>query len=91
VADDDPHTFAWRLRQLEQIEAAIRLELFELRNTKAQRDEVYSRAEAQNMFVKREDLTAAATRRREWPLVFAGVVVALSSVAGLVLQLAGGH
>jgi hypothetical protein len=93
VHDDRPVEYAlllWRVDTLEKIERAIQLELRELRAEMARREDVYSRAEAQNMFVTRKELDARSSERRQWPVIVASVAVAIVSVTNLIITL-GGH
>lgn len=66
----------------------MRVELHELRDKMAKRDEVYSRPEARNMFVSRDELRLAGERQRQWPVIVASVTVALVSVTDLILMIA---
>ncbi|HEX3391940.1 MAG TPA: hypothetical protein VHS55_05215 [Solirubrobacteraceae bacterium] len=81
----------WRIETLERVELAIQHELHELRGQIARREEVYSRAEAQNVFVTRKELEARSSERRQWPVILASVAVAIVSVTNLILTLGGGH
>jgi hypothetical protein len=72
---------AYRVAQAEIIQKAMQVELYDLRNEQRElRDEIMS--EVQKRLDKRDRV------RREWPLVVAGVTVAVAALASLILQLA---
>lgn len=81
----------WRVDALEKIEKAVAAELHQLRGEMARRDDVYSRPEAQNVFVTRKELEARSSERRQWPVILASVTVALVTVVNLILSLRGGR
>lgn len=68
----------------------MRLELHELRHGAATRDDTFSRAEARNIFVTREELKSSSLERRQWPVILASVTVAIVTVTNLILTV-GGH
>lgn len=68
---------AWRVKQLEMVEAAMREELYELRK-------------GQDGFVTRKDLEHRARARREWPVILAAIAASTVSVTDLLIRLAGG-
>lgn len=89
----DFNTLLWRVGALEQIEKAIQLELHELRREipaalqQCMREDYYSKPEARNIFVTREELSASARTRREWPIVLASVTAAIATVVTLIVTL----
>lgn len=97
--DDNPQTLAWRVRMLEQIERAQSQEIAELRErVSAHRDDVlkatheryYTKAEAHNVFVTRDNLARAGERRLQLPIVIASVsmsIVAIANLAILIVRL----
>lgn len=91
--EDEPtlRLLSWRVQQLEHIEAALRLEVHELRATRAPLEQVYTRDQSRNVFVTREEAQRQATVRREWPLILASLVMAAGQVATLIAVLSGGH
>lgn len=77
MSDDRPlsvELLAYRLTQVETVQRAIQVELYDLREERGQ-------------YVKRTELQRTAAIRREWPLILAGLVVAATSLGGFVLQL----
>lgn len=87
---------AWRVAQLEIIEKAMQLELYELRKEMPEifhqaLVDYYTKPEARNVFVSRAELAEQTKIRREWPLVvFAGAAV-LCQIVTLIVLLARFH
>lgn len=87
---------AWRIKQLEIIETAMRVELHELRHElpdrmlKSLREDYYSKAETRNRFVTREELSRHHAERRQWPVIVAAIAASTVSLADLLIRLAGG-
>lgn len=88
----------WRIRQLESIELSLREEIHELRERtrqapelmlKSLRGDYYTKAEARNVFVTRKENEAATERHRQWPVITAGLVVSVITVANFVIGLTG--
>jgi hypothetical protein len=91
-APEEPTALAWRVRQLELVEQALRIELRDLRKEyqASLRRDYLTAAEMRNLFITREELgRQAAVRREWWPIVFAGVC-GLTTIANLVSTI-GGH
>lgn len=84
---------AERVRQRELIEKAMQLEIHDLRiELRASlRQDYLTRAEMQNQFVTRSEISEQAKVRREWPVIFATLVVTVVSVINLIVSLRGGR
>jgi hypothetical protein len=94
VSDDgatDPRLLAWRIGALERIEKAQNLEIHELRRDTPQRSEVYSKAEARELFVMRSELEKRASVRREWPIILCAIAMVALSTVTLIVTLGGSH
>lgn len=85
----DPSTLAYRVRQLEIIEEAIRLELHELRtDTKAAlRDDYMTTDQLHRTFISRAEIAHEARVKREWLPIAVAIFVGVPSVATFVLTL----
>lgn len=95
---DDGRLLEWRVKQLEQVELALREEIHELRERtrvapdlmlKALREDYYTKAEARNVFVTRKDHDATSERHRQWPVIVAGLVVSTVTVVNFILGFTG--
>ncbi len=82
----------YRVKKLEAVEAALRLEVHDLRtevNAGLRRDYLTA-AEMRNVFVTRKEIAIRGRERREtWPIVLA-VIVGLPTIANLIISIANG-
>lgn len=85
---------AYRVQNLEAVEAALRLEVHDLRTELRTllRSDFMTRAEMRNVFITRKELASRGRERREWWPIVLAVVVGLPTIANLIISIAaGGH
>lgn len=85
----DPPTLAYRVRQLEIIEEALRAEVHELRTDtkKSLREDYMTSDQLHRTFISRAELQQDARVRREWWPIVIAVFVGLPSIGTFILTL----
>lgn len=82
-----------KVRQLELVERAIRLEVHDSRieMQASLRQSYLTAAEMRNVFVTRDELQRQAVNRREWWPIVLGIIVTGATITNLIIALRGGR